>query len=534
MKRVRSSDEKEVRLFQVPNRGSFKKRKVEMGEETRAAILHATFLEVFPNICARSIEIEGNYRTVSRLAQVCKNMQQQVKEFVLCISTYFCEETFLVKSDAIRILETLLIHRVISNQSIINDLVKKLTMTFFDPQVDSHTRTNAVIAAINTIDLADHIDLDPDYITALLNRMMNVLKSNIDERTLNFHGYIFAILNKFHDKGLIKLTDLDQVVLAEYHFSKIIKNKNVLSLCRSNTCLLFCKLANNNLIDNNEDENEIEMDSILYGAAVDYYDVAVDYSNTNIPLDTLFSLELLVHPEDSRLNIGQQEFLKKYATEKFCIQSFEESKDMIDSLCNLDLDNADSVSFMRREEFIKRSIFPIITDLDEATPKFVKHQVLILVALINFLEHEIVLLGQSNANAIEKLIKLGLEMFNDFESSPRLKESIVFIIICYVRPKFARNLPEYPFFDIYNYMELSLRKKKPLKDIHEHSFFYEIADSLYELALSVINSNEYASKYIYHNANQIVYLLSRYHNDLSESSDSSESSDDFFESPDEL
>jgi len=547
MKRAASSDEKKSELTTRQNEVSFKKRKVEMGKETRALILYGTFLEVFPNICARSIEIEGNYRTVSLLAQVCKGMQQRVNNFVRLISTYFCEETFLVKNDAIPILEALLIHQAIRDQLIIDNLIKDLTMTFFDSKEDSLTRTNAVIAAMNTIGLADQINLDPTCIAALLNRMMNVLKKSDpnEERVLNFHGYIFGILNKFHDKKLIQLTDLDQDVLKKYPFKTIMKNANILPLCRSNACLLYCKLVNNSLITINEDK----MARILNDAVDNYPDI-------NMSIDAFLSLDALVFPKNRRLNIGQAEFLRKYKTEKFCIQSFEESKDMIDSLCDLYLNDAECISFVERDEFIARSIFPITTDLEESTPKFVQRQVLILVALKNDLTVAIDRLSQSNANAIEKLIKVGLEMFNDPESSPCLKASILDIILCYMSPRFKQDLPMYSFMD--NYLPTYFNLEAPLKHIHEHSFFYEIAGSLHELALSVINSNEYALAKIYYYAQRnnnsddflrlhdLALLLNAYagtiyssaqyivdmfstYNILLENSDSSESSDDFSE-----
>lgn len=549
--RVSSSDRNE----KAPNRsnqGSFNKRNVEMGK-AHAIMLNCVFFDVLPNICARSIESEKNYRTVSRLAQVCKDTHQKVKEFVFCISTYMCEETLLAKSDAICILESLAIHQAIGDQSIINNLVKNIMEILLDPQVSARTRTNAFIAAANTIDLADHINLQSCYMVALLDRMMNVLKEeNIDEHILRFHGYIFTILNKLHDKGLINLTDIDQAVLKQHSLIEIMSNEDAPFLCRSNACLLFCKLVKNSLIDIDEEK----IAEILY-------DALADYPRINMSIDALLSLDSLAYPENPRLNIGQAEFLRKYETEKFCIQSFEESRDMIDTLCDSDLDLGDTEGFSSivREEYIRASIFPIINDLEEFTPKFVKCQVLILVALKDDLEEAIDQLGKSNASAVEKLMKLGLEMFNDSESFPYLKASILYIILSYMRFRFSRE-PVYTFFED----DFECLSRKALTYIDEHSFFYEIAGSLHELALSVINSNEYAlaknyyhaqqrsnlhdllslqqlelsvtnsNKYdlgIYSCAKEIIDLFSKY-NILSKSSDSSESSDDFSESPDEL
>ncbi len=474
MKRIRSSDEEKAQLSQVSNEGSFKKRNVEMGE-THASMLNWAFFDVIPNICARSIETEKNYRTVSRLAQVCKDMQQKVQEFLFYISTYICEETWLVKSDAICLLKALAMHQAIRDISTINNLVKNTLVIFFDPQVRPGIRRYALITTIHTINLTDSIHLDPNFLAILLNRLMNMLKANPKTHSI-IHGYIITLLNKLHDKGLIKLADFDTGVLEAYPFIEIMRDKTVRSLCKEHIVLMYCKLIQEKLIGISEDDCEDIEDNVIS----DYLE---SYPKTSISIDlSLLLTKYMGMVWDTRPNSltdTQLEFLKKCAiieksNNASLMQSLETSQDVINTLCDLNR-QADYLEYAHRvmlEYYLNNKIFPIAEEMLQSASDCVRGQFFSLMALMPSCNGEFVdmvrdLEEKEKAEiVVNQIITTGLKMFDDSKSSPSLKESILYVIFCFALAHF--------------------KDKKALL----YSLSDEQATSLHDLASSVLSADK--------------------------------------------
>lgn len=486
MKRIRGSNNENQQLSEVLNDGLFKRRNVEVGEPYALEFNYVLF-DVFPNICARCIEIEGNFATVSRLAVICKDGYEVVKKFVSYICAYVYEKPLLVKNDAIYILATLAVNQAIRDKSDINNLVKNIMVVLLDPEVHQVTRGNALIIAANTIDLIDGIYLDPNYIVRLLSSMMDSLQL-FHSTDLTSHGYIFTLLNKLYDKGLITSADLDLDFLKEYSYLEIVKAETVPDLCRDHTALVYCKLVKEGLINIEYDYEDISREVIEKEMP--------HYPATCMSIDVLLLLEELIYaiedPELLGLSDIQLEFLKKCSqsnvlSTQSLIQSLEDSSATIDTFCHLNI-KTNSLRYIHRvmlEEYIRKNIFPIIKEIKSAS-KCVKGQVLNLTALMGTLAEELSCQEICNSTMCELMI-VGLEMFNDSESSLHLKESILYIILSYIEENFLT----YP-------------------DVYVSKLFYEQVERLQQMARSVINLNEDPSSKFYSYAKQIVDSFSKY------------------------